>query len=68
MKFTKDTAWIIVQAVLTLGIWGAIIYMAIVAQEVPEILLAGGATILGFWFGSQVERRAVAIGGGSDDG
>lgn len=56
--------WLIVQAVLTLGIWGAIVYMSIVGLEVPEILLAGGTTILGFWFGSQVERRAFAIGGG----
>lgn len=61
---TKENAWIIVQAVLTLGIWGAIIYMAVVGQAVPEVLLAGGTVILGFWFGSQVERRAFAIGGG----
>ena len=64
MTFDKDKAWLIVQAILTLGIWGTIVYMAIVGLDVPEILLAGGATILGFWFGSQVERRAQAIGGG----
>lgn len=64
MTWNKDTAWIIVQAILTLGIWGAVIYMAVTGQDVPEVLLAGGTTILGFWFGSQVERRAFAIGGG----
>jgi len=44
---------VIVQGILTLGLWGTIIYMAICGIEIPEILAAGGYSILGFWFGTK---------------
>ena len=44
---------VIVQGILTIGLWGTIIYMSIVCVEIPEVLVAGGYTILGFWFGTK---------------
>jgi len=56
---------VIIQAVLTLGVWTSIIVMVIMGRAIPEILSAGGYTILGFWFGSKaaalVTRTAAAM-------
>ena len=54
-----DTFWalmresVIIQGVLTVGLWGVILYMVIQEMAIPEILTAGGYTILGFWFGTK---------------
>jgi hypothetical protein len=47
----KDS--VITQSILTLAIWGAVIYLACTAQTIPEILGVGAGTILGYWFGSK---------------
>lgn len=49
---------VIIQAVLTIGVWASIITLVIMGRTIPEILSAGGYTILGFWFGS---KTAVAV-------
>ena len=56
----------ILQAMLTIGLWGTIIYMAVCGLEIPEILTAGGYSILGFWFGTksaEAVMRAAKVNG-----
>ena len=52
---------VIIQAVLTLGVWTAIIVLVIIGKEIPDILSAGGYTILGFWFGSKAAAMASKV-------
>jgi len=52
----------IISGFLAVAIWAAIIYLAVVSREVPEILYYGGATVIAFFFGSKVgqtEGRAI---------
>ncbi len=51
---------VIVQGIMTLLVWGAIIYLVVVGKPVPDILSAGGMGIMGFWFGSKVTAAAHA--------
>jgi len=61
-----DTFWsllresVIVQGIMTLMLWGAIVYLAVTAQPIPELLATGGVAILGFWFGSKVTSASYA--------
>jgi len=52
---------VIIQAVLTLGVWTAIIVLVVIGREIPDILSAGGYTILGFWFGSKAAAQVSKI-------
>ena len=45
---------VILQAVLTLGIWGAVIYLMVVGQSVPDVLSMAANLVLGFYFGSKI--------------
>ena len=47
----------IISGVLALSIWGAIIYLAVVQVQVPEILYFGGSTVIGFFFGAKVGQQ-----------
>ena len=49
-EFNKST---IVSGVLALSVWGAVIYLAVVGVEIPEVLGAGGGLILGYFFGAR---------------
>ena len=55
---------ILVSSMLALCVWSAILYLAIVQTPIPEVLAAGGALILGYFFGSrsgqQIERVQAA--------
>lgn len=46
---------VIIQGLLTVGLWSAILYMAVTGQPIPDILTGGGYAILGFWFGTKVQ-------------
>lgn len=46
---------VILQGVLTLALWGTVIYLVIVGQPVPDLLAMGATSILGFWFGTKVQ-------------
>jgi hypothetical protein len=61
--FTLDNLNKVAQVVLMLGIWGTVIYLAFVGRPIPDILLAGGATILGFYFGGVTERQVASRSG-----
>lgn len=43
----------IVSGLLALTVWGAIVYLAVTGQPVPDILYFGGASIIGFFFGNK---------------
>lgn len=47
---------IIIQSVVTLITVGAMVYMGVQGKEIPESLRAISFTIIGFWFGSKVQR------------
>ncbi len=49
-EFSKSN---IISGALALVIWGAIIYLSVRQVEVPDILFAGGTTVLGFFFGAK---------------
>ena len=49
---------VIVQGILTLGLWGAIIYLSVAEREVPDLLAVGGGAILTFWFKTKIENRS----------
>lgn len=44
---------VIVSGILALVVWGAIIYLAVVQQPVPDILYYGGITVIAFFFGNK---------------
>jgi len=46
----------IVQGILTLSLAGAVIYLCIVGQPVPELLASAFALALGFYFGSKSQQ------------
>lgn len=49
---------VIVQALLAAGCLGAIIYLAVTGQEIPDVLVQGFMLILGFYFGSKSAMAA----------
>jgi uncharacterized membrane protein YfcA len=59
---TMNTFWqlfresVILQGVLTVSLWGVLLYLVVIGQEVPDVLMAGATTVLGFWFGSKVQN------------
>lgn len=44
---------VVMQGLLTVMLWAAIIYLVLTGQPVPDLLVGGGGTVLGFWFGSK---------------
>jgi len=48
----------ILQAVLTIMVWGGIIYLYVTGQAVPDALLSAGSIVLGFYF-HQSARAAI---------
>jgi len=46
---------VILQGLLTVSLWGAIITLTLQGREVPSILINAGTTVLGFWFGTKVQ-------------
>jgi hypothetical protein len=55
----KESA--IIKGALTLLVWGAIIYMMIVGNEVPAQLFDAGYALIGFWFGTGLAASQAAI-------
>lgn len=54
----------IISGLLSLGIWGAIVYLAIVGLPIPDILYVGGTTVIAFFFGTKqgkVEGRLQVL-------
>ena len=51
---------VILQGILTLALWGTVIYLVIVQQPVPDLIAMGATSILGFWFGTKVQAAVQA--------
>ena len=47
---------VIVQASLSLGLGGAVIYLAVTGKPVPDLLSAMFGTVMGFWFGTKAQQ------------
>jgi len=47
---------IILQGLLTIGLWGTIVVLILQGRAVPDILLNAGSVVLGFWFGTKVQN------------
>ena len=45
---------VILQAILTLGIWGAVIYLALADRAIPDVMLGAANLVMGFYFGSKL--------------
>lgn len=50
----------ILQAVLTIMIWGSIIYLIVTGQMVPPELKLAGEFTLGFYFGTKVQQAITS--------
>ena len=48
----------VIQGILTLALWGVIMYMAVNEQDIPDLLAVGGGAILTFWFKTKIEARS----------
>ena len=49
---------VIVQATMALACLGAIIYLSVTGQSIPEVLTGGFMAILGYYFGSKRAMEA----------
>jgi len=57
----KVTSWLaeqwaksnLLSGVLAVAVWGAIIYLAIVGRDPPDVLVGAGGIIMGFFFRSK---------------
>ena len=58
MEFNKST---IVSGLLAIAVWGAIIGLAVAGIAIPEVLAAGGALILGYFFGARSGQQAERV-------
>lgn len=50
----------IIQGVIAIGSVGTIVYLAIVGQPVPEVLVSIASAIVGYYFGSVVQAKIAA--------
>ena len=50
---------VIVQSLLTVGVWGVIGYLVVAGKAIPDAFMAGGALILGYWFGVKTQNAVT---------
>lgn len=48
---------VILQGVLSIGLWGSAIYLMIVGKPVPDLLAAGCGAVITFWFVSKTKAE-----------
>lgn len=68
MDLLKES--VILQAVLTLAIWGTLLVMIVTGKSIPEILSGAANLVLGFYFGSKLamaQRIAYIEGSRNSD-
>ena len=53
-EFAKSN---IIAGFLAIAIWSAVIYLAVIQAPIPDLLYAGGMSIIAFFFGSKVGQR-----------
>ena len=47
----------IISGLLAVGIWGAVIALSLQQAPIPDILYAGGMSVVAFFFGTKVGER-----------
>ena len=47
----------IISGLLAVGIWGAVIALSLQQAPIPDILYAGGMSVIAFFFGTKVGER-----------
>lgn len=52
---------VILQATLTLIIWGALLFMVVTERQIPTILETASALILGFYFGAKQAQLTTQL-------
>jgi len=57
-EFSKSN---VISGILALIIWGVICYLAVVGQDVPEVLVGGGLSVMSFFFGSKAGTQAERL-------
>lgn len=50
---------LILQGILTVGLWGAAVYLMVVGQEIPPLLAAGCGSVITFWFTSKAAAETA---------
>lgn len=50
---------LILQGVLTIGLWGTAAYLMIIGQEIPDLLAAGCGAVITFWFSNKAAVSAA---------
>jgi len=55
---------IILQGLLTVGIWTGIMVIILRGGTPPDALVNVGYTIIGFWFGTKVQTAISQLSGG----
>lgn len=62
----------VISGLLAIGVWAAIIYLAIAGLPIPEVLVGGGLSVVAFFFGSKAgvesERLRARLMGLETDG
>lgn len=53
-QFAKSN---IISGILAVAVWGAVIYLAVTQSPIPDILYAGGMSVIAFHFGSKVGQK-----------
>ena len=51
---------VILQGLLTIGLWGVASYLMIVGRPVPDLLAMGCGAVITFWFTSKTTRAVEA--------
>ena len=49
----------VIQGILTLALWGAVIYLSLNQQDIPDLLAVGSGAIITFWFKTKTEARVA---------
>ena len=52
-------ASVVLQAVLTVLIWGAVIYLVVTGQSVPDVLSSAAFVIFGYYFGDKSAKMTI---------
>lgn len=50
---------VILQGILTVGLWGVAAYLMVIGQEIPDLLAAGCGAVITFWFSSKAAAAAA---------
>ena len=50
---------VVLQGVLTVGLWGVAAYLMVCGQDIPDLLAAGCGAVITFWFTAKTTRKVA---------